>query len=61
MRLRQGEMSTIFKLGCQRDIAARLLAAEITIILVASILLCTILVTLAKIYVADAVRWLVVS
>ncbi len=36
VRLRQGELSTIFKLGCSRMTAVKLIAAEIVIILLAS-------------------------
>jgi putative ABC transport system permease protein len=61
MRLRQAEMDTIFKLGCQRGIAARLLAAEIVIILMASLILCAVLISIAKLYATDIVRWLVIS
>jgi putative ABC transport system permease protein len=61
MRLRQGEMETIFKLGCQRDMAARLLAAEIVIILAASAVLCGVLIAVAQVYAPDVVRWLVIS
>ena len=39
LRLRQGEIQTIFKLGCSRATIARLLGAEIVIILAASALL----------------------
>lgn len=36
VRLRQGELSTIFKLGCSRMTAVKLIAAEIVIIVLAS-------------------------
>ena len=36
VRLRQGELTTIFKLGCSRMTAVKLIAAEIVIILLAS-------------------------
>ena len=39
LRLRQREMQTIFKLGCSRSTIARLLGAEIAIVLAASALL----------------------
>ena len=39
LRLRQREIRTIFKLGCSRSTIARLLGAEISIILAASALL----------------------
>lgn len=40
LRLRQREIETTFKLGCRRSTVARLLAAEIFIILAASAALC---------------------
>lgn len=40
LRLRQGEIETIFKLGCRRGTVVRLLGAEIGLILGASVLLC---------------------
>jgi putative ABC transport system permease protein len=43
LRLRQGEIQTIFKLGCSRPTIARLLGAEIAIILAASALLTALL------------------
>jgi putative ABC transport system permease protein len=43
LRLRQGEIQTIFKLGCSRATIARLLGAEIAIILAASALLTALL------------------
>jgi len=39
LRLREGEIQTIFKLGCSRATIARLLGAEIVIVLAASALL----------------------
>ena len=39
LRLRQGEIRTIFKLGCSRSTIARLLGAEIILILGAAALL----------------------
>ena len=43
LRLRQGELQTIFKLGCGRATIARLLGAEILIILAASAVLTALL------------------
>ena len=40
LRLRQREIQTIFKLGCRRMTIARLLTAEIFIIVLASAVLC---------------------
>ena len=44
LRLRQREIQTMFKLGCSRMMTARLLGAEILIILVASGVLTLLLV-----------------
>ena len=46
LRLREGEIQTIFKLGCSRSTIARLLGAEIAIILAASALLTGLLLAL---------------
>ena len=46
LRLRQREIQTIFKLGCRKDTIARLLGAEIGMILIASLVLCALLVSL---------------
>ena len=40
VRLRQGELMTIFKLGCSRMTAVRLIVAEIVIILIMSGIIC---------------------
>ena len=40
VRLRQGELTTIFKLGCSRLTAVRLILAEIVIILLLSGIIC---------------------
>ena len=46
LRLRQREIQTIFKLGCRKGTIARLLGAEIGMILLASLVLCAVLVFL---------------
>jgi putative ABC transport system permease protein len=46
LRLRQREIQTIFKLGCRKGTIARLLGAEIGMILIASLVLCGMLVSL---------------
>jgi putative ABC transport system permease protein len=59
LRLRQGEVDTIFRIGCSRMTVARLLAAEILIIVMASSVLCAILLWLAQANVNDLVRSLI--
>ncbi len=46
LRLRQREIQTIFKPGCRKGTIARLLGAEIGMILIASLVLCAMLVSL---------------
>ena len=58
LRLRQREIKTIFKLGCRRATIARLVMAEIFIILVISAILCGILVFLVDSFNNDLVRML---
>ena len=58
LRLRQNEITTIFKLGCRRLTIARLLAAEIVMIGCASGVLCAALVLLVQRYDHDLVRML---
>jgi putative ABC transport system permease protein len=49
LRLRQREIETIFKLGCRRGTIVRLLSAEIGIIFLTSVFLCsTLLLILAN-------------
>jgi len=43
LRLRQHEIQTIFKIGCSRMTIAKLIAAEITIIIFSSAVLCSIM------------------
>jgi putative ABC transport system permease protein len=58
LRLRQREIQTIFKLGCRRATIARLLTAEILIIVVLSGLLCGALIFLVNSFANDLVRML---
>jgi putative ABC transport system permease protein len=56
LRLRQREIQTIFKLGCSRMTIARLLGAEIIIIIISSGLLCGIMVFSVNLFANDLVR-----
>jgi putative ABC transport system permease protein len=56
LRLRQREIQTIFKLGCSRMTIARLLAAEIFIIVLSSGLLCGAMVFAVNLFANDLVR-----
>jgi putative ABC transport system permease protein len=56
--LRQQEIQTIFKLGCRRMTIARLLGAEIFIIVAISGVLCGVMVLLVNQYANDLVRML---
>jgi putative ABC transport system permease protein len=58
LRLRQREIKTIFKLGCRRATIARLLTAEILIIVVISGVLCGALIFLVNQFSNDLVRML---
>jgi putative ABC transport system permease protein len=58
LRLRQREIQTIFKLGCRRATIARLLTAEILIIVVISGALCGALIFLVNSFANDLVRML---
>lgn len=58
LRLRRREIQTIFKIGCRRMTIARLLAAEIAIILVFSAVVCSALLMLVDYYDNDLVRTL---
>jgi putative ABC transport system permease protein len=58
LRLRQREIKTIFKLGCRRATIARLLTAEILIIVVISGVLCGALIFLTNSFANDLVRML---
>jgi putative ABC transport system permease protein len=56
LRLRQKEINTIFKLGCSRMTIARLLAAEIFIIVLSSGIICTAMVLTVNLFSNDLVR-----
>jgi len=56
LRLRQREIETIFKLGCSRLTVARLMAAEVAIILVGSAALCAMLVVAGMPFESEVVR-----
>jgi putative ABC transport system permease protein len=58
LRLRQREIKTIFKLGCRRATIARLLTAEILIIVVISGVFCGALIFLVDSFANDLVRML---
>ncbi len=58
LRLRQREISTIFKLGCSRMTIVRLLAAEIFIIIFISGALCTSMIFTVNSYANEIVRML---
>jgi putative ABC transport system permease protein len=58
LRLRQREIQTIFKLGCRRATIARLLSAEIFIIVVMSGVFCGALIFLVNQFSNDLVRML---
>jgi putative ABC transport system permease protein len=56
LRLRQREMTTIFRMGCRRMTMARLVGAEIFLIVSGSALICAALVLVVNIYAHDLVR-----
>jgi putative ABC transport system permease protein len=58
LRLRQREISTIFKIGCSRMTIARLLAAEIFIIIFISGVLCSAMIAGINYFSNDLVRML---
>jgi putative ABC transport system permease protein len=58
LRLRQREIQTIFKLGCRRATIARLLTAEIFIIVMISSVLCGAMVFTVNLFSNDVVRML---
>jgi len=61
LRLRQGEIQTIFKIGCSRLTIVKLLAAEILIIVATSGLLCGTLLMVVDQFTHDLVRLLFVG
>ena len=56
LRLRQREIQTIFKIGCSRLTIAKLLAAEILIIVASSAVLCGVLLMVVNRFTNDLVR-----
>ena len=56
LRLRKREIDTVFKLGCRRMTIARLMAAEIAIIIVSSGVMCVVLMTIVGYFKHDLVR-----
>jgi putative ABC transport system permease protein len=58
LRLRQREIRTIFRLGCRRMTIARLLGAEIAIIVALSAIICTGILLVMDHYASDLVRML---
>jgi len=58
LRLRQREIQTIFKVGCRRATIARLLAAEIFIIVIMSAVFCGAMIFLVNQFSNDLVRML---
>lgn len=56
LRLRQREIKTIFKLGCRKSTVARLLGAEILIIVLSSGFICGLLMFFVNIAADDLVR-----
>jgi putative ABC transport system permease protein len=58
LRLRQREIQTIFKLGCRRATIARLLAAEIFIIVITSGIICGAMILVVNHFSNDLVRML---
>jgi len=61
VRLRQGELTTIFKLGCSRMTAVKLIAAEILIILLASSIISAGLLYVVQANAAVLVRVLILN
>ena len=58
LRLRQGEIQTIFKIGCSRMTIVKLIAAEIIIIVFSSAVLCSIMMVAVRSVSNDLVRML---
>ena len=61
LRLRQREIQTIFKIGCSCLTIARLLAAEILIIVSSSAVLCGIMLMVVHPFTNDLVRMLFIG
>jgi putative ABC transport system permease protein len=61
MRLRQRELDTIFKLGCSRLTVAKLLSAEVALVVVISATICLGLLQVVEYYAAGLVRVMLVG
>jgi putative ABC transport system permease protein len=61
LRLRQREIQTIFKIGCSRMTIAKLIAAEIMIIVFSSAVLCSIMMFAVRSVSNDLVRRLFIQ
>lgn len=61
LRLRQAEIQTIFKIGCSRLTIAKLLGAEILIILCSSTVLCGVMMLIVNKFTSDLVRVLFIG
>ncbi len=60
LRLRQREIQTVFKIGCSRMMIAKLIAAEIMIIVFSSAVLCSIMMAGVRTVSSDLVRMLII-
>lgn len=61
LRLRQGEIQTIFRIGCSRLTIVKLLAAEMLLIVVSSAVLCGIMLVAVGQFTNDLVRMLFIG
>jgi len=61
LRLRQSEIQTIFKIGCSRMTIAKLITAEILIIIVSSAVLCSIMMFAVGVVSNELVRMLFIQ
>ena len=61
LRLRRGEIETIFKIGCSRMTMARLLAAEIFVMLAVSGFFCAVFALVLRHYSQELVRMLLIQ
>jgi len=61
LRLRQNEIKTIFKIGCSKGTIIKLLSAEIALIILACIFICSIFIGIVSIYKDELVRVLLLS
>ncbi len=60
LRLRQRELDTLFRLGASRGTTARLIAAEVLIILLVSTVACVVLLSLTSLYAPELIRVFVI-